>query len=75
MSAMAALQVLFELLEEYAPTWYTEKHRDLAISALGQSAEPHPLELKPGKADGPALTDFHSPQRRRPGSRLAYKRQ
>lgn len=25
---------LFELLEEYAPSWYTEEHHDRALSAL-----------------------------------------
>jgi hypothetical protein len=25
---------LFELLEEYAPTWYTEQHHERAFSAL-----------------------------------------
>jgi hypothetical protein len=31
---VAALQVLFDLLEEYAPHWYMKKHRDLASAAL-----------------------------------------
>jgi hypothetical protein len=30
-----ALKMLFDLLEEYAPTWYTEEHHDRAASALG----------------------------------------
>ena len=25
---------LFELLEEYAPVWYTEQHHDRALAAL-----------------------------------------
>jgi len=25
---------LFKLLEEYAPSWYTERHRDRALSAM-----------------------------------------
>jgi hypothetical protein len=29
-----ALQVLFELLEEYGPLWYQKQHHDLAKSAL-----------------------------------------
>jgi hypothetical protein len=29
-----ALEELFQLLEEYAPTWYTEQHHDRAIAAL-----------------------------------------
>jgi hypothetical protein len=28
------LQELFNLLEEYAPTWYTEEHRSRAVRAL-----------------------------------------
>jgi hypothetical protein len=29
-----ALKLLFDLLEEYAPAWYTEEYRDRAQSAL-----------------------------------------
>jgi hypothetical protein len=39
MSARSALKELFELLEEYAPMWYTEEHHKLAVGALGKSAE------------------------------------
>jgi len=28
------LEELFQLLEDYAPTWYTEKHHNRAVSAL-----------------------------------------
>jgi len=28
------LEELFQLLEDYAPTWYTEKHHDRAVAAL-----------------------------------------
>jgi len=28
---------LFELLEEYAPAWYTEEHHNRAIAALGSA--------------------------------------
>jgi hypothetical protein len=31
---VAALQMLFDMLEEYAPRWYTQQHRDKAIAAL-----------------------------------------
>jgi hypothetical protein len=31
---VAALQMLFDLLEGYAPRWYTQQHRDKAIAAL-----------------------------------------
>lgn len=30
----AALHELFQLLEDYAPTWYTEEHHDRAMAAL-----------------------------------------
>jgi hypothetical protein len=35
-----ALEELFELLEEYAPVWYTEEHHNHAVHAL--------LEMKYG---------------------------
>jgi hypothetical protein len=31
---VATLQMLFDLLEKYAPSWYTKQHRDKAIAAL-----------------------------------------
>jgi hypothetical protein len=34
-----ALKMLFDLLEEYAPMWYTEEHHTHALSALKASAE------------------------------------
>jgi hypothetical protein len=34
-----ALETLFELLEEYAPAWYTEEHRQQALAALATTAE------------------------------------
>jgi len=34
-----ALKVLFDLLEEYAPSWYTEEHHSRTLSALEASAE------------------------------------
>jgi len=30
--------MLFDLLEEYAPAWYTEEHHKQALSALETSA-------------------------------------
>jgi len=29
-----ALKILYDLLEEYAPSWYTEEHHDKAEAAL-----------------------------------------
>ena len=33
-----ALQMLFDLLEQFAPCWYTEEHRDQALAALAVAA-------------------------------------
>jgi hypothetical protein len=35
-TAHAVLKELFELLEDYAPTWYTEEHHNRAVAALLQ---------------------------------------
>jgi len=32
----SVLRELFELLEDYAPTWYTEEHHNRLASALGE---------------------------------------
>jgi hypothetical protein len=34
---VTALQTLFDLLEDYAPRWYTKKHRDLVSDALASA--------------------------------------
>jgi hypothetical protein len=31
---LRALQILFDLLEQYAPSWYTEEHHNQALAAL-----------------------------------------
>ena len=31
---LKALQLLFDLLEAYAPSWYTEEHHKKALAAL-----------------------------------------
>lgn len=31
---VSALQMLFDLLEEYAPQWYTKEHHEFASEAL-----------------------------------------
>ena len=33
-TAREVLAELFELLEDYAPTWYTEEHHNRAVAAL-----------------------------------------
>ena len=34
-----ALEILFDLLEEFAPMWYTEEHHRQAVSALESAAK------------------------------------
>jgi hypothetical protein len=33
-----ALQILFDLLEAFAPCWYTEEHHERALAALAVTA-------------------------------------
>ncbi len=42
---LIVLQEMFDLLEDYAPFWYTEELRDRAISALS-GMQPKRLNLK-----------------------------
>lgn len=35
----AVLHEIFELLEEFAPTWYTEARRDRIVAALSSGSE------------------------------------
>jgi hypothetical protein len=34
------LEELFHLLEDYAPTWYTEEHHNHAVAALRGATQP-----------------------------------
>jgi hypothetical protein len=36
-----ALKVLFELLEEYAPSWYREEHQKIAVDAFPGICDPN----------------------------------
>jgi hypothetical protein len=47
LSANAALKELFDLLEDYAPAWYTDQHHNRAVAALSRSSEHH---LRPVEA-------------------------
>ena len=40
--AVEALRTLYELLEQYAPSWYTDEHHRQAASALGIEDKPCP---------------------------------
>lgn len=45
---VAALQMTFDLLEDYAPLWYTRKHRDLlttTLASVGASERRPPAKL------------------------------
>jgi hypothetical protein len=42
-----AFREMLNLLEEHAPTWYTEEHHRRAVAALGAVQEPRQL----GKAE------------------------
>jgi len=39
-----AFREMFNLLEEYAPTWYTEEHHRRAVAALGALEESRQLD-------------------------------
>jgi hypothetical protein len=39
-SVIEAFRELFNLLEEYAPPWYTEEHHNRAVAALRALEEP-----------------------------------
>ncbi len=41
--ASAALRELFELLEDYAPAWYTEELHNRAAAALGELVAQHAI--------------------------------
>ena len=41
--ANVALRELFELLEDYAPAWYTEEHHNRAAAALGELIAQHAI--------------------------------
>lgn len=36
---IAALRTLFDLLESYAPVWYTEEHHNIAFAALERTKQ------------------------------------
>ena len=55
MKAKAVLQELFELLESYAPSWYSEEQRERTLAALKL-------------AEKPALRLLQSPAKQRPSS-------
>jgi hypothetical protein len=39
MQTRSTLKELFELLEEYAPSWYSEEHHNRAVRALAADPE------------------------------------
>lgn len=45
-----ALQMVFDLLEEYAPQWYTKEHHDIASEALATANEGlQPSSIRPAR--------------------------
>jgi len=44
-NSQAVIEELFELLEEYGPSWYTEEHHKRAVAAL---LSPWPLSVQEG---------------------------
>lgn len=51
MKTKAVLLELFELLESYAPAWYSEEQRDRAIAALKYSDRAALRLVKPSRDD------------------------
>jgi hypothetical protein len=47
MKTKAVLQELFDLLEAYAPSWFTEEQRDRAVTALQHTDKPELHLVKP----------------------------
>lgn len=58
MKTKAVLQELFELLESYAPSWYSEEQRERTLAALNH-------------AQKPALRLLQSPAKQQPSSSSA----
>jgi hypothetical protein len=48
MTPKDALKEIFDLLEDYAPAWYTEEHRNHIAMALQESDDTH---WRPGTRD------------------------
>ena len=57
MQKKSALAELFELLEEYAPAWYSEEHHNRAMQALGISLDAE--SLVPGPLIDGSLRTIH----------------
>jgi len=53
MKTKAVLQELFDLLEAYAPAWYTEEQHHRAVAAL-QQAKPGLQLVRPSSEPGTA---------------------
>lgn len=49
-SLVQTLQMLFDLLEEYAPSWYTQEHHDRVLDELAsvrKRSSPSPIRRAP----------------------------
>ena len=49
MRPKAVLKELFDLLESYAPSWYTEEHHKRVATALHHPIKPGPRLVKPAQ--------------------------
>ena len=45
-TTLEVLEELFHLLEDYAPTWYTEEHHNRAVAALRGATQPENADVK-----------------------------
>lgn len=54
MKPKAVLRELFDLLEAYAPTWFTEEQRDRAIAALDHGDIPGLHLVQPLSSEQPS---------------------
>jgi hypothetical protein len=49
-SVIEAFRELFNLLEEYAPPWYTEEHHNRAVAALRALEEPRHAKARAARS-------------------------
>jgi hypothetical protein len=61
MKTKAVLLELFELLETYAPAWYSEEQRDRAIAALNYTDKAGLRLVKPRPANQPSRASAEPP--------------
>jgi len=60
MKTKAVLQELFELLESYSPSWYSEEQRERAKTALKHVERPALELLQPARKQPPSPSSAES---------------